>query len=104
MDVTVIYRLDSLSIKLPKGTGIKNMSARGDYYQDDHANFADVAEYLENYGIVGMVVVDESNDIEHYKIELKFSPEEKGSFQAALKKMGLGIKKAQRVIEVLVIY
>lgn len=103
-EVAVLYRIDSIEVNLPEGEPGTNMIARGDYFKDNNASFADLANYLESFGIVGMAVLDETGDPNIYQIDLHFSPEKKGSFQAALKEMGIGIKKAQRTIDVLILF
>ncbi|GAB5554616.1 MAG: redoxin domain-containing protein [Saprospiraceae bacterium] len=103
LDVAVLFRIDSIPVQLLPGTSGDQMTARGDYYKNSNASFEDLSSYLEDYGIVGLPVLNETGDSNAYQIDFSFSPEEKGSFQAALREMGLGIKRAQRVIEVLIL-
>ncbi|MEL7147447.1 MAG: DUF3738 domain-containing protein, partial [Bacteroidota bacterium] len=67
------------------------------------AKLADFAAYLEDFGIVGSAVVDETGLDELYEIDFSFLPEDPQTFHDAIKKMGLKLKKEQREIAVLVI-
>lgn len=103
IDVAVLFRIDSISVPLLPGVTSDQMTARGDYYKNSNARFEDLSSYLEDYGIVGLPVLNETGDSNAYQIDFSFSPEEKGSFQAALREMGLGIKRAQRTVDVLIL-
>lgn len=102
-EVAVLYRIDSLPLNLAaaKSEGQQKLSSNA--FQHFNARFSDLAQHLEDYGIVGMAVLDETNDANFYQIDFQFLPEEQGAFQAGLREMGLGIRKATRTIEVLVL-
>lgn len=64
----------------------------------------DFCSYLENFGIFGYPVVDETNATAAFQINFSFDPESPTTFKEAMKKLGLGYSKASREIETLVLY
>ena len=104
MEVAVIYRLDSVAVPFVRSEKSAFPSAKGDRFESEGATFEDFATYLENFNLVGLPVIDETNDDNRYQLSFHYFPEDPKSFKPALKKMGLGIKKATRAVEVLVLF
>lgn len=105
MEVIVMTLNDSI----PFGLGLSNteqteLTSRGDQYISNSASLNEFAQYLENYGIVGMPVKDETGLAEKYKFNFAFDPENSQSFFDEMDRMGLKLKRKEREIEVLVIY
>jgi hypothetical protein len=63
---------------------------------------ADFADYVENETPVP--VVDETNYMEFIDVDFVFDPQKKGSFKEELAKIGLKLSKAEREVELLIIY
>ena len=104
MEVARIYRLDSIEVPFDQAITPGETTARGDRFNNPGATFEDFAEYLEGFGVVGMPVVDETNDENLYNFSFSYLPEDPSSFKKELKELGLGIQKVEREVEVLVIY
>ncbi|HAA12325.1 MAG TPA: hypothetical protein DCE41_11735 [Cytophagales bacterium] len=106
LEVARLYLLDSTAAPLlpevEEYFGVQ--SAGGGYFKSEGATMADFASYLESFGVIGMVAVDETGDTGIYQFDFEFLPEDSESFFAAMEAMGLGIKRATREIEVLVIH
>jgi uncharacterized protein (TIGR03435 family) len=64
----------------------------------------DLAEYLEDFDILGLPVVNETNLNGTYFFDLNFEPENPQSLIDALNGLGLAIKKESREIDILVLY
>lgn len=77
-------------------------SARGDRFEGRGIGLEKIAQYLEGFGIVKLPVVDETGIETNFDIAFSFEPENKESLNTALKDLGLGLREAQREIEVLV--
>lgn len=103
LELVVVYRVDSLPLNLPPEDSAISMMARGDLYRIGSATVADFAEYLEGFGIVGKAVVDETGIAGAYSWNFSFDPENPQTFFDELKAMGLGVKKATREVEVVVL-
>lgn len=103
-EVVVLSRIDSIEFDLPASDAVRNISGNGDHYDGQGVTLADFANYLEDFGLVGYAVVDETGIEGKYDINFSFRPEESKTFHEGLKKMGLKVKKAKREIEVLIIY
>lgn len=79
-------------------------SGRSGSFQSEGASLNDLAEYLEDFDILGMPVVNETNLEGSFLFDLNFEPEDPKSLEEALRKLGLEIKKESRDIDVLVLY
>lgn len=104
VEVVVLSRPDSLDSNLVPADAAIPIRAGGDNFTTEGATLAQFANYLEDFGIVGMPVVDETEDVQLYAFNFYFEPENPATFHEAIRKMGLQLKKAEREIEVLVIY
>jgi uncharacterized protein (TIGR03435 family) len=107
MQVIVLKRKDSIpfslaatSIALGEITG----SGRGDGFESSSATLDEFATYLEDFGILGKPVINETGITGSYKFNFSFEPEKKGSFKAAMAAMDLIYSKEEREIDVLIIY
>ena len=63
----------------------------------------DFAEFLEGFGGLGSLVIDESDNADKLDIKFTFQPEDKNSILAILNNMGLGLRKEHRLINFLVL-
>ncbi len=105
MQVAVLSVIEGATVNLAKSTAIDNShSAAGDHYRRSGSTLGQFAKYFEDHGLLGMPAVDETGDTEIYDIQFQYEPENPASFKEALSKLGLRLKKAEREIEVLVIY
>jgi thiol-disulfide isomerase/thioredoxin len=104
-DVWVLSITDSNKFK----TIPKNTSGKPTYYtshgeiDEEATTMHEFAQFLENYGI-SKLVVDETNNHEKLNIKFSFQPENPQSLLDILTSMGLGLTKAQRQINMLVLY
>ena len=104
-EVAILYKIDSLEFGLSLVEEHANgYSGRGDYFKSTGASMDDFREFLENFGLFGLPVVNETGIDGYFSLEFSFDPETKGSFQENLRKIGLGIKKNKREIDVLILY
>ncbi|KYG74948.1 thiol-disulfide isomerase/thioredoxin [Roseivirga ehrenbergii] len=103
-EIAVLYKIDSLEFGLNPVEEHTNYSGRGDYFKSAGASMDDFREYLENFGLFGLPVVNDTGIDGYFSLEFSFDPETKGSFQENLRKIGLGIKKNKREIDVLILY
>jgi uncharacterized protein (TIGR03435 family) len=103
--VLVLQVADKAKIKHLRPSTIKDgdFSASGDSYNGKGVSIGKIAQYLENFGIVDMPVVDETRVAGIYDISFSFEPENKNSLKEALQKLGLELTEAQREVEILVL-
>ena len=102
IDVLVIKKAEGgIRAERAKEQGLTQ--ARGDGFKNEGASMADFCDYLENFGIVGMAVVDETGDDKLYDIDFSFDPENAQSFKEAMTNLGLTYEKGVRKTEVLVL-
>ncbi len=66
--------------------------------------FADIANYLESFGIVNLPVVDETGINTKFNIQLVYQLENPASLTKALSDIGLKLEKAERKIDMLILY
>lgn len=104
MEVVVLTSPDSLTSTLQASNTVRPLRAGGDNFTTEGATLGQFANYLEGFGIVGMPVVDETEDAQLYAFNFHFDPENPATFHEAIRKMGLKLQRAEREIEVLVIY
>ncbi|MEM6804476.1 MAG: redoxin domain-containing protein [Bacteroidota bacterium] len=102
LDVLIIEQAGG-GIQAEQVSGKGLTEARGDGFKNEGASMADFCAYLENFGIVGMAVVDETGDEGLYDIDFSFQPENPQSFKEALANLGLTYKKGVRKTEVLIL-
>jgi uncharacterized protein (TIGR03435 family) len=89
--------------KMPLSTAAaKGVDAHAGEFDGKRVGFADVADYLESFGMVNLPVVDETRNKALYDLFFEFEPEKKGAIHEALAKLGLKLEKAERPIDVLV--
>lgn len=104
MPVTVLKRTEGpLTIK-PSAEENDLYSGSGNHFNGDGVTMASLANYLENFGIVQMPVVDETNLGGRYTLQLEWQPEKKGHMQEVLRNAGFELVKAEREIDVLVLF
>lgn len=103
-EVAVLYKLKDLSFSAPSSDKKSAYSARGGTFSGTGVSLDDFRSYLENHGILGLPVVNETGIEGLYNMKFEFYSEDNQSFFDALEKLGLGIKKETRNIEVVVLY
>jgi uncharacterized protein (TIGR03435 family) len=81
----------------------QSLVAGGSGFEGQEVTIRELADYLENFGIVNLPVVDETGLTAVYDISLQFEPENKESLTAALQRLGLRLTQSEREIEVLVL-
>jgi uncharacterized protein (TIGR03435 family) len=84
-------------------TDKRDIAASSGVYEGRRVALADVADYLESFGIVPIPVLDDTRSTAHYSIRLDYQPEKPADFLRALATQGLTLKKAERTVEMLVI-
>lgn len=100
----VVLRKTQEGISAEKTTEPTRYNGKGDGFSSEGASMEDFREYLEDFGIFGLPVVDETNDNSLYKIDFSFDPENPESFKQAMKNLGLSYSWDERTIESLVLY
>ncbi len=91
-------KLKTLASKAEK----RSLVFQGYEFNGKKVRMHDFADYIENECPVP--VVDETNYMGFIDIDFVFDPQKKGSFKEELAKIGLKLSKAEREVEVLVIY
>jgi uncharacterized protein (TIGR03435 family) len=101
-EVIVLYSKGQAN--LTESKDYSSYSGRSGTFQSEGASLNDLAEYLEDFDILGLPVVNETNLNGTYFFDLNFEPENPQSLIDALNGLGLAIKKESREIDVLVLY
>ena len=73
-------------------------------FSGDAVVFADIADYLEGFGIVKLPVVDETNVVKKFNIQLVYRADQPETLTKALSDIGLKMEKADRKIDLLTLY
>jgi uncharacterized protein (TIGR03435 family) len=92
--------------KLPPITGSQKASsvaASEGTYQGTNVTLAEVADYLESFGLVELPVLLASPTTARYNLEFSYQPEKPGDLLRALSDLGLTLEKAERPVEMLVL-
>ncbi|WP_082113188.1 redoxin domain-containing protein [Kordia jejudonensis] len=101
--VYVLQVLDETKLKkLITTTQERTFEYRGYEFHGKRIPIKEFVKYIENEAPVP--VVDETNCTELLDIDFIFDPQQKGSFKEELAKLGLKLSKAEREVELLVIY
>jgi len=98
LTVTDEWKLKTLQAKSEK----RELMFQGYEFHGKKIRIHDFANYIENECPVP--VVDETNYLEFIDIDFVYDPQKKDSFKEELAKLGLKLSKADRVMEMLVIY
>jgi thiol-disulfide isomerase/thioredoxin len=86
--------------RLPEKSNQSSLyQASGDYFKSKGASLADFAGYLEQFGIIGAIVVSEFREDAFFEIDFQFEPENPDSFWESLKNIGLNLKKERREVD-----
>lgn len=100
IDVWVVSKAED-GIQLASAKKQSPASASGAGFSSNGATIQDFADYLEGFGLAGMPVINETGSGDQlYDIGFSFQPEDTSTFWAAIKEMGLSIKKEERTISV----
>ncbi|MBC8756342.1 redoxin domain-containing protein [Kordia sp. YSTF-M3] len=103
VSVYVLSVIDRTKLKTLKSkTEKRSLVFQGYEFNGKKVRMHDFADYIENECPVP--VVDETNYMEFIDIDFVFDPQKKGSFKEELAKIGLKLSKAEREVEVLVIF
>lgn len=102
--VYVLTTADNTKVnKLRKSTASDGgFNGSGDTFSGEGVQLGSVAQYLEEFGLVEMPVVDGTNNTERYNITFTFMPEKKGDLEKSLANLGLKLTKSEREIDMLV--
>jgi thiol-disulfide isomerase/thioredoxin len=90
-------------VKAGERTG-RTFISKGSFTATNKTVGSAISEYLEKFGIVDKVVVDETGDSTLFDINFTWEPESVGAVNGFLKTLGLTIEKGVREYDVLVIY
>jgi len=82
-------------------TGIRTYYARHGEIDQQAMTMENFAGFLEDYGSVGNIVLDETGDSGKYDIKFSFEPENPKSMAGILAGMGLKLEKQERKINML---
>ncbi|MEL7118700.1 MAG: redoxin family protein [Bacteroidota bacterium] len=96
--VARLYKVDSLEFTPQPSSEESAMSARGDYYKNPAGSTQEFAEYLEGFGVVNLPVENETGIEGTFNFDFSFDTDDHDTFFAAMKKLGLGLKKVERDI------
>ncbi|MCB0635544.1 MAG: redoxin domain-containing protein [Lewinella sp.] len=84
---------------LPEAASPGAPTANGTSYRSAGARLADFAAYLEEFGVAGMPVLDETGAGDRlFQLDFSFEPEDQSTFFRALEKMGVAVRKDTRTI------
>ena len=72
-------------------------------YQGDNVTLAEVADYLESFGLVRLPVLAENPAPTRYNLHFEYQPEKAGDLLRTLADLGLTLEKAERPVEMLVL-
>jgi thiol-disulfide isomerase/thioredoxin len=62
------------------------------------------AKYIESFGLINGIVIDETGDQKMYDIAFEWEPEKEGALTDVLNKLGLQLERGIREYDILVIY
>ncbi|TVT37675.1 DUF3738 domain-containing protein [Hymenobacter setariae] len=92
--------------KLPPATGFEKPSSEAasvGTYQGANVTLAEVADYLEGFGLVELPVLLATPTTTRYNLEFSYQQEKPGDLLRALADLGLTLEKAERPVEMLVL-
>jgi thiol-disulfide isomerase/thioredoxin len=92
--------------QLPPATGSdkpSSVAASAGAYQGANVTLAEVADYLEGFGLVELPVLLAAPTAARYNLEFSYQPEKPGDLRRALADLGLVLEKAERPVEMLVL-
>jgi hypothetical protein len=104
--VSVIRKIGEWDTSLVKqaNSTVKSNSTKSKLYARSQPFGEAVANYLENFGVVDGIVLDETGDTSVVDINFDWEPESVMAIEGFLKKLGLKLEKAVREYDVLIIY
>ncbi|RNL55920.1 DUF3738 domain-containing protein [Pedobacter jejuensis] len=102
--VYVLTAVDNIKFpSLKRSNSTKgDFQGSGDTFSGEGIKLRHVAQYLEEFGLVDLPVVDGTNNTERYNITFTFIPEKKGDLEKSLANLGLKLTKSEREIDMLV--
>lgn len=103
ISVYVLSVIDREKLKMLKSKAEKRLlTFQGYEFNGKKVSMRDFADYIENECPVP--VVDETNYMEFIDVDFVYDPQKTASFKEELAKLGLKLSKAEREVEVLVMY
>ncbi len=108
--VKPVYILKVEDKEKVKQISISEIIGKGSYgagsgtFSGDGVVFSDISDYLENYGIVNLPVVDETDIETKFNIQLVFERAKPETLTKALRDIGLKLEKTERKIDMLALY
>jgi uncharacterized protein (TIGR03435 family) len=104
MPVMVVKRTQGPLLLSPSTEQSDYFGASSNHFNGTGVKVSALAKFLEDFGIVNMPVLDETNVSGRYTIQLEWQPEKKGHMQEVFRNAGFELVKEEREIEVLVLY
>jgi len=101
--ITKIGEPDTAMVK-PANSTTRSGTSKSKVYARNQPLGEAIAYYLENFGLVNNIVLDETGDKTKVDVSFSWELEKEGAMEEFLKKLGLKIEKAVREYDVLVIY
>ncbi|PYF75877.1 uncharacterized protein (TIGR03435 family) [Pedobacter nutrimenti] len=83
-------------------SGQRTYYARHGEIDQQSVTMKDFAAYLENYGSLKSIVLDETGDKQKFDVKFSFQPEDPESLKKILNDMGLSLIKENRTLDILV--
>jgi len=100
--VLKIVNMDFIAKLVPSKFEKMEMTGRHGAFDGKRVTFSKIAGYLEDFGITGIPVVDETSNNKLYDISFNYMPEKKGDYLEELRKLGLDLVKTEREIDMLI--
>ncbi|EIM74113.1 alkyl hydroperoxide reductase/ thiol specific antioxidant/ mal allergen [Nitritalea halalkaliphila LW7] len=97
-ETSKIYRLvleDPVKRAQHAAVNPEEAGASGQHYRSPAAQLKDLADYLEQFGIVGAIVLPETETDPPYPMDFRFFPEDVATFWKALEALGLGLRQEE---------
>ena len=79
-------------------------AGRSNFFTGNGVKIAALAQFLEEFGLMGTPVIDETGMEGRYDIHIEWEPEKKEGLKDAFLKAGFVLEKAEREIDILVFY
>lgn len=102
--VVVLRALEEGTFNAPTALPVDRYAGRQDSFSSGGATTEDFRSYLEDFGIFGLPVVDETGIEGAYAIDFSYDPENPETFKSAMRELGLTYSWEERDVEVLVLY
>jgi uncharacterized protein (TIGR03435 family) len=104
---TTVYIIKKSSTHSPlkKSSEVNDTyTGRSNFFTGNGVKVAALAEFLEEFGLMGTAVIDETGIKGRYDIHIEWEPEKKGALKEAFLEAGFVLEKVEREIDMLVFY